>query len=81
MLRELFNSGSDWVLVTKWLPFHFTTALLAWDLHEIIHAVDSKGSADPSKPGGPVVPSGSADSGVSASPSGSEGADAFTGDR
>lgn len=54
MLRELFNSGSDWVLVTKWLPFHFIAALLAWGLREIIHAVGSKGTAEPRKPGGPA---------------------------
>lgn len=78
LLRGLLG-GSDWVLVARWLPFHFIAAVFAWGLREIIHAAGSKGTAEPRKPGGPVDPGGSIDQGGSASPSGSEGAEAPTG--
>lgn len=70
--------GSDWELVARWLPFHFIAAIFAWGLREIIHAVNSGGTAEPRNPGSPADPSGSADPGGSASPSGSEDADAPT---
>ena len=78
LLRGLLG-GSDWVLVARWLPFHFIAAVFAWGLREIIHAAGSKGTAEPRKPGGPINPGGSIDQGGSASPSGSEGAEAPTG--
>lgn len=72
LLRGLLG-GSDWVLVARWLPFHFIAAVFAWGLREIIHAAGSKGTAEPRNPGGPIDPGGPA------SPSGSEDADAPTG--
>ena len=73
MLRGLSPNHSDWGLVANWLPFHFIAAIFAWGLREIIHAVKTGGTTEPRNPSGPVDP------GASASPSGSEGADAPTG--
>ena len=77
MLGGLFG-GSDWGLVANWLPFHFIAAIFAWGLREIIHAVNSGGTAEPADPGGPVDPGGPADPGGSTSPSGSEDANTPT---
>lgn len=78
LLRGLFGD-SDWVLVARWLPFHFIAAVFAWGLREIIHAVKTGGTTEHRSPGGPVVPSGPVDPRASASPSGSEDAEAPTG--
>ena len=77
MLRGLFG-GSDWEFVVSWLPLHFLAAFLAWGLREIIHAVNSGGTAEPrnpsspADPGSPIDPGGPADPDGSTSPSGSE---------
>ena len=76
--------GSDWELVARWLPFHFIAAIFAWGLREIIHGVNSGGTAEPRNPSGPidprasVDPSGPADPGGSTSPSGSKDANTPT---
>ena len=70
--------GSDWELVARWLPFHFIAAIFAWGLREIIHAVNSGGTAEPRDPGGSADPDGPADPGGSTSPSGSEDSNAPT---
>ena len=70
--------GSDWELVARWLPFHFIAAIFAWGLREIIHAVNSGGTAEPRDPGGSADPDGPADPSGSTSPSGSEDSNAPT---
>ena len=77
MLGGLF-SGSDWEFVVSWLPLHFLAAFLAWGLREIIHAVNSGGTAEPRDPGGSADPDGPADPSGSTSPSGSEDSNAPT---
>ena len=44
------GSGSDWWLVTSWMPFHFFAAFFAWGLREIFHAPDPQRNATPSAP-------------------------------
>ena len=76
--------GSDWEFVVSWLPLHFLAAFLAWGLREIIHAVNSGGTAkprnpsSPADPGSPIDPSGPADPDGSTSPSGSDDANTPT---
>ena len=74
MVAKLFGSGSDWLLVTEWLPFHFLAAGLAWGLREIIHAVRSRGTATSRNSGSPVEPD------QSEASSGSEGLYVQTGE-
>lgn len=50
------GSGSDWWLVTSWMPFHFFAAFFAWGLREIFHAPDPQRNATPSAPDSTVEP-------------------------
>ena len=36
LVAGIAGSGSDWWLVTSWLPFHFVAAFFAWGLRETI---------------------------------------------
>ena len=73
LVSGIAGSGSDWWLVTSWMPFHFFVAFFAWGLREIFHAPDPQRNATPSAPASPVEP------GDSENPSDSkEEADALT---
>lgn len=48
LLVVVFDGGSAWIAVAEWLPSHVVAALCAWGLREIIHALGSLNTADPS---------------------------------
>ena len=50
------GSGSDWWLVTSWMPFHFFAAFFAWGLREIFHSPDPQRTATPSAPDSTIEP-------------------------
>ena len=50
------GSGSDWWLVTSWMPFHFFAAFFAWGLREIFHSPDPQRTATPSASDSPTDP-------------------------
>ena len=66
------GSGSDWWLVTSWMPFHFFAAFFAWGLREIFHSSSPQETAMPSAPASPAEPD------TSENPGESNGADAPT---
>lgn len=66
------GSGSDWWLVTSWMPFHFFAAFFAWGLREIFHSSSPQETAMPSAPASPAKPD------TSENPGESNGADAPT---
>lgn len=39
------GGGSDWWLVTSWMPFHFFAAFFAWGIREIFHSPDPQQTA------------------------------------
>ena len=39
------GGGSDWWLVTSWMPFHFFAAFFAWGIREIFHSPDPRQTA------------------------------------
>lgn len=50
------GGGSDWWLVTSWMPFHFFAAFFAWGLREIFHSPDPQRTATPSAPDSAIEP-------------------------
>ena len=50
------GSGSDWWLVTSWMPFHFFAAFFAWGIREIFHSPDPQQNAAPSASDSPADP-------------------------
>ena len=50
------GSGSDWWLVTSWMPFHFFAAFFAWGIREIFHSPDPQRTATPSTSDSPADP-------------------------
>lgn len=50
------GSGSDWWLVTSWMPFHFFAAFFAWGLREIFRPSSPQETAMPSAPASPAKP-------------------------
>ena len=50
------GSGSDWWLVTSWMPFHFFAAFFAWGIREIFHSPDPQRATTPSTSGSPTAP-------------------------
>ena len=50
------GSGSDWWLVTSWMPFHFFAAFFAWGIREIFHSPDPQQTAAPSASDSTVEP-------------------------
>lgn len=50
------GSGSDWWLVTSWMPFHFFAAFFAWEIREIFHSPDPQQTAAPSASDSTVEP-------------------------
>ena len=66
------GSGSDWWLVTSWMPFHFFAAFFAWGLREIFHSPVPQRTATPSTSVSPADPA------ETENPGESNGADAPT---
>ena len=50
------GGGSDWWLVTSWMPFHFFAAFFAWGIREIFHSPDPQRTATPSAPDSTIEP-------------------------
>lgn len=44
------GSGSDWWLVTSWMPFHFFAAFFAWLIRETIRSAGAQNTAVSSAP-------------------------------
>ena len=44
------GSGSDWWLVTSWMPFHFFAAFFAWLIRETIRSAGAQNTAVSSTP-------------------------------
>ena len=61
LLVVVFDGGSPWFAVTEWLPSHTLAALCAWGLREIIHALGSLNTADPSALASPAPQDGHID--------------------
>ena len=72
LVAGIAGSGSDWWLVTSWMPFHFLAAFFAWAIRESFFAPDSQNAATPSAPDSTVEPA------TSENPGESNGADAPT---
>ena len=56
LVAGIAGSGSDWWLVTSWMPFHFLAAFFAWGLREIFHSPNPQRTATPSAPDSTVEP-------------------------
>ena len=56
LVAGIAGSGSDWWLVTSWMPFHFLAAFFAWALREIFHSPDAQRTTTPSAPDSAVEP-------------------------
>ena len=56
LVAGIAGSGSDWWLVTSWMPFHFFAAFCAWGLREIFHSPDPQRTATPSASDSPTDP-------------------------
>ena len=56
LVAGIAGSGSDWWLVTSWLPFHFVAAFFAWGIREIFHSPDPQRTATPSTSDSPADP-------------------------
>ena len=50
------GSGSDWWLVTSWMPFHFFAAFFAWLIRETIRSAGAQNAAVSSAPASTVEP-------------------------
>ena len=61
LLVVVFDGGSAWIAVTWWLPSHVVAALCAWGLREIIHALGSLNTADPTALASPAPQDGHID--------------------
>ena len=62
LVAGIAGGGSDWWLVTSWMPFHFFAAFFAWGLREIFHSPDPQRTATPSAPDSTIEPDDSANS-------------------
>ena len=56
LVAGIAGSGSDWWLVTSWMPFHFFAAFFAWGLREIFHSPAPQQTATPSASDTPTDP-------------------------
>ena len=56
LVAGIAGSGSDWWLVTTFLPFHFLAAFFAWAIRESFFAPDSHNAATPNAPVSTVEP-------------------------
>lgn len=50
------GGGSDWWLVTSWMPFHFFAAIFAWLIRETIRSAGAQNTAVSSTPDSTVEP-------------------------
>ena len=50
------GSGSDWWLVTSWMPFHFFAAFFAWLIRETIRSAGTQSTTVSSAPASTVEP-------------------------
>ena len=50
LVAGIAGSGSDWWLVTSWMPFHFFAAFFAWWIREAIHRRGAQNTAISSAP-------------------------------
>ena len=56
LVAGIAGSGSDWWLVTSWMPFHFFAAFFAWGLRETIRTAGAQNTAVSSAPASTVKP-------------------------
>lgn len=56
LVAGIAGGGSDWWLVTSWMPFHFFAAFFAWGLREIFHSPAPQQTATPSASDSPADP-------------------------
>ena len=56
LVSGIAGSGSDWWLVTSWMPFHFFAAFFAWLIREMIRSVGAQNAAASSAPDSTVEP-------------------------
>lgn len=56
LVAGIAGGGSDWWLVTSWMPFHFFAAFFAWGLREIFHSPAPQQTATPSASDTPTDP-------------------------
>ena len=77
LVAGIAGGGSDWWLVTSWMPFHFFAAFCAWGLREIFHSPDPQQTATPSAsdtPADPAETENPGDSNVADAPTATTGA-------
>lgn len=56
LVAGIAGGGSDWWLVTSWMPFHFFAALFAWGIRETIRTAGAQNTAVSSAPASTVEP-------------------------
>ena len=56
LVAGIAGSGSDWWLVTSWMPFHFFAAFFAWLIRETIRTAGAQNTAVSSAPSSTVEP-------------------------
>lgn len=56
LVSAIAGSGSDWWLVTSWMPFHFFAAFFAWLIRETIRSAGPQNTAVSSAPASTVEP-------------------------
>ena len=56
LVSGIAGSGSDWWLVTSWMPFHFFAAFFAWLIRETIRSASSQNTAVSSASASTVEP-------------------------
>lgn len=56
LVSGIAGSGSDWWLVTSWMPFHFFAAFFAWLIRETIRSAGAQNTAVSSAPASTVEP-------------------------
>lgn len=61
LLVVVFDGGSAWIAVAEWLSSHVVAALCAWGLREVMHALGSLNTADPSALASPATQDGHID--------------------
>ena len=55
-MSGIAGSGSDWWLVTSWMPFHLFAAFVAWGIRETIRSAGPQNTAVSSAPASTVEP-------------------------
>ncbi len=56
LVSGIAGSGSDWWLVTSWMPFHLFAAFFAWGLREVFRPSSPQETATPSTSDSPAEP-------------------------